>query len=203
MRCSGRLAGGYWRNPPWTISTGSCPIWGNARVFAIEYLPGQYDQRADSAAQCIQILTHGNRPLVRTAQVIALAGNLSEEAYERIKAYCVNPVEARFASLETPKTLEIGVGGAGSGGYGEWVYRYGRIRSLAYREEMGFAMDDADIVFCQGYFRDTERRVPTVAELRMIDTYWSDHCRPYDILNATHRGGVRRGDRGRCGPPRV
>lgn len=173
---------GIFAEPPVDYIYNELPDLAGARVFAIEYLPGQYDQRADSAAQCIQILTHGVRPLVRTAQVIALIGNLSDEAFEQIKAYCVNPVEARFASLEIPKTLEM-----------EWeepetvstVAGFIDMDTSAlsdYREEMGFAMDDEDIAFCQGYFRDMEHRDPTVAELRMIDTYWSDHCRHTTFL---------------------
>jgi phosphoribosylformylglycinamidine synthase len=175
--CRGILA-----EPPVDHVYGELPDLGGYRVFAIEYLPGQYDQRADSAAQCIQILTQQDRPLVRTAQVIALEGGISEEDYERIRDYCVNPIEARFASLDTPDTLEMAWEEPEAVDVVTGFTAMDEAALLAYREEMGFAMDDADIAFCRAYFRDTERRDPTVAELRMIDTYWSDHCRHTTFL---------------------
>ena len=173
---------GIFAEPPVDHIYGELPDLTDARVFAIEYLPGQYDQRADSAAQCIQILTHGVRPLVRTAQVIALEGDLTGEAFAQIKDYCVNPVEARFASLDTPETLEMEWEEPAAVATVDGFIHMDKSELCAYREQMGFAMDDGDIAFCQGYFRDTELRNPTVAELRMIDTYWSDHCRHTTFL---------------------
>ena len=173
---------GIFAEPPVDHIYDTLPDLSDARVFAIEYLPGQYDQRADSAAQCIQILTHGVRPLVRTARVIALTGTLSEEAFGQVKDYCVNPVEARFADLQTPKTLETEWEEPEAVATVDGFTGMDEAALSAYRDEMGFAMDDADIAFCQGYFRDTERRDPTVSELRMIDTYWSDHCRHTTFL---------------------
>jgi len=173
---------GIFAEPPVDHIYDTLPDLPGTRVFAIEYLPGQYDQRADSAAQCIQILTHGVRPLVRTAQVIALAGDLSEEAFEQIKDYCVNPVEARFVSLDTPETLEMEWEEPETVSTVDGFIDMDASALSAYRTEMGFAMDEADMAFCQGYFRDTEHRDPTVAELRMIDTYWSDHCRHTTFL---------------------
>ncbi len=152
------------------------PDLNGAVVFAVEYLPGQFDQRADSAAQCIQIISQGERPLVRSAKVYALYGNLSDSEVAEIKKYVINPVEAREATLERPETLamqyDIPTDVAILDGFRE--------KSEAELEgmiaELGLAMDLGDIRFCQDYFR-TERRDPTITELRMIDTYWSDHCR--------------------------
>ena len=152
-----------------------------AHVFAVEYLPGQFDQRADSAAQCIQIISKGERPLVRSAKVYALYGELSDEEICEIKKYVINPVEAREASLEKPETL---------------VMKYDVPTEVAVLDgfisldekgleelisKLGLAMDKGDIKFCQYYFA-SEKRDPTITEIRMIDTYWSDHCRHTTFL---------------------
>ena len=146
-------------------------------VFAVEYLPGQFDQRADSAAQCIQILSQGERPAVRTARVYALEGVLTPQELEAVKQYVINPVESREASLDLPETLRM-----------EYTVPTS-VRTItgftamdaagldALREELGLAMDLDDLKFLQGYFRDEERRDPTITEIRVVDTYWSDHCR--------------------------
>ncbi len=154
----------------------------NQRMFAVEYLPGQFDQRADSCAQCIQLLVQGDRPLVRNARIYILTGELTDAQFEEIKAYLINPVESREASLEPFPSLEqdyeiktevetlAGFIGKTREELGEFVKNY------------GLAMDLDDIAFCQAYFRDTERRDPTITEIRMIDTYWSDHCRHTTFL---------------------
>ena len=146
-------------------------------VFAVEYLPGQFDQRADSAAQCIQILSQGERPAVRTARVYALEGVLTPQELEAVKQYVINPVESREASLDLPETLRM-----------EYTVPTS-VRTItgftamdaagldALREELGLAMDLDDLKFLQAYFRDEERRDPTITEIRVVDTYWSDHCR--------------------------
>ena len=146
-------------------------------VFAVEYLPGQFDQRADSAAQCIQILSQGERPAVRTARVYALEGTLTPQELEAVKQYVINPVESREASLDLPETLRM-----------EYTVPTS-VRTItgftamdaagldALREELGLAMDLDDLKFLQAYFRDEERRDPTITEIRVVDTYWSDHCR--------------------------
>ena len=146
------------------------------RVFAVEYLPGQFDQRADSAAQCIQILSQGERPLVRSAKVYALYGDLRPEDLGSIKKYVINPVEAREASMEKPETL------AANYQIPTTVETLQGFNALS-REELerfvrnyGLAMDADDIAFCQEYFR-SEKRDPTITEIRVLDTYWSDHCR--------------------------
>ena len=149
----------------------------NDFVFAVEYLPGQFDQRADSCAQCISLLTGGKRPSIRSARIYIVTENLSDEQVAQIKSYMINPVESREAGLEPFETLDI---------------KYAipttveTIDGFIYSTdddlkdmlgELGLAMDLDDIRFCRDYFRDTEKRNPTITEIRMIDTYWSDHCR--------------------------
>lgn len=150
-------------------------------VFAVEPLPGQFDQRADSAAQCIQLATQVEKPLVATAKVYVLYGNLSDAEIKQIKNYVINPVEAREAVLSKPETLRVdyeiptsvekidGFCELDSNGLKKFVANY------------GLAMDESDAEFCQAYFK-SEGRQPTVTEIRMIDTYWSDHCRHTTFL---------------------
>ena len=150
-------------------------------VFATEYLPGQFDQRADSAAQCIQIISKGDRPTVRSAKVYVLYGELTEADINEIKKYVINPVESREATLDTYETLKAdyniptevetlnGFNALDRAGLEDFVKKY------------GLAMDADDIEFCQNYFK-SEDRDPTITEIRMIDTYWSDHCRHTTFL---------------------
>ena len=145
-------------------------------VFAVEPLPGQFDQRADSAAQCIQIISQGERPLVRTAKVYCLTGELTEEEYNAIRKYVINPVECREAQLEKPETLVMQYEIPQSVATVEGFLDLDRQGLEAMAKNLGLAMDAGDLEFCQGYFK-TEGRCPTITEIRMIDTYWSDHCR--------------------------
>ena len=152
------------------------------RIFAVEYLPGQFDQRADSAAQCIQILSQVERPTIRTARVYLLEGDLSDADVAAIKKYMINPVEAREASLELPATLALsyeiptevevlsGFTALDDGGLADFLAGY------------GLAIDLDDVRFCRDYFKNEEGRDPTITEIRMIDTYWSDHCRHTTFL---------------------
>ncbi len=149
----------------------------NARVFAVEYLPGQYDQRADSAEECISILTQKARPTVKSAKLIVLAGTISDSEFEAVKSYVINPVEMRLASLEKPETLTLDVTAPEDVAVVEGFLSMDDDALAQMIGEMGFAMDKDDLQFCRAYFKDTEKRDPTVTELRMIDTYWSDHCR--------------------------
>ncbi|MCH4265710.1 MAG: phosphoribosylformylglycinamidine synthase [Solobacterium sp.] len=145
-------------------------------VFAVEYLPGQFDQRADSASECIQLLSQKERPDVRSAKVYLINGTLSEPEYEAVKKYVINPVEAREASLETVSTLKMKFAVPTEV---ETLTGFTALSEEAleeFRNEKGLAMDHADIVFCQDYFK-SEHRDPTITEIRLIDTYWSDHCR--------------------------
>ncbi len=146
-------------------------------VFAVEYLPGQYDQRADSAAQCIQILSQGERPIVRTARVYALEGMLTEEQTAAIKKYVINPVESREASLALPQTLQMEYDIPTTVRTIEGFIAMDGAALDTLRDELGLAMDLDDLQYLQGYFRDDEHRDPTITEIRVVDTYWSDHCR--------------------------
>ncbi len=149
---------------------------GDAFVFAVEYLPGQFDQRADSAAQCIQIISQGERPLIRSAKVYALYGALSAQEIAEIKKYVINPVEAREASLDLPETLAVKYAIPETVATLEGFNGLDRAGLEAFVRDYGLAMDTDDIAFCQGYFR-SEGREPTITEIRVLDTYWSDHCR--------------------------
>ncbi len=153
----------------------------NATVFAVEFLPGQFDQRADSAAQCIQIISQKERPRVRTAKVYLLYGNLTEAELKEIKKYVINPVEAREAALEKPETLETKYDIPTTVETLEGFIDLDRIALESFVSQYGLAMDTDDIAFCQDYFK-SENRNPTITEIRMIDTYWSDHCRHTTFL---------------------
>ena len=160
--------------PPVDVTYDALPA--SATTFAVEYLPGQFDQRADSASQCIQLLSQGERPDVRSAKVYLLEGALSEADVAAIKKYVINPVEAREADLAERETLkmEFAIPEAVETLTGFIAMDDAALE--AFRTEKGLAMDHADIVFCQDYFK-SEHRDPTITEIRVIDTYWSDHCR--------------------------
>ena len=146
-------------------------------VFAVEPLPGQYDQRADSAAQCIQIISQGNRPVIRTAKVYVLTGDISGEELAAIKKYVINAVESREASLDMPETLAVHYDAPETVATVEGFTAMDESALAALLEQLGLAMDLDDLKFLQAYFRDTEHRDPTITEIRVVDTYWSDHCR--------------------------
>ena len=157
------------------------PELDGATVFAVEFLPGQFDQRADSAAQCIQIISQGDRPVVRTAKVYALYGNLTETEVAEIKKYVINPVEAREATLEKPETLKVNYEIPTEVKTLDGFIELDRAGLEKFVADYGLAMDADDIAFCQEYFK-SEHRDPTITEIRMIDTYWSDHCRHTTFL---------------------
>lgn len=151
-------------------------------IFAVEYLPGQFDQRADSCSQCISLLTQKVRPIVRSARVYIVKGLLSSDEIDAIKSYIINPVESREASLEKPETLDVQY---------ELPSKVDTVDGFIYSTDedlktlltkLGLAMDFDDIKFCRDYFKDKEGRNPTITEIRMIDTYWSDHCRHTTFL---------------------
>lgn len=149
----------------------------NEYVFAVELLPGQYDQREDFAEQCIQLITQKNKPVVASAKVFVIEGNLTKKDLETIKKYCINPVEAQEAKLEKPLTLST------ENESPQKVKVLDNFRNLTkdeaenLRQEMGLAMSLADLLWCQKYFKDEEMRDPTITEIKVLDTYWSDHCR--------------------------
>ena len=145
-------------------------------VFAVEALPGQFDQRADSAAECVQLISQGERPTVRCAKVYVIEGACTLAALEAVKHYVINPVEAREASLEERETLRQTYPEPADVEVLSDFLELDQSQLKAFIDERGLAMDLADITFCQSYFAG-EGRVPTITEIKMIDTYWSDHCR--------------------------
>jgi len=161
---------------------------GDFRVLAVEALPGQFDQRADSAAQCIQLMAGGERPLIAYAKVYVLEGGLPEEELTQVKNYLINPVESREASLDRRETLERSYDLPASVPVLEGFLTLNEAGLDIVREKYGLAMDLADLMFLQKYFCDEEGRDPTLTELRVVDTYWSDHCRHTTF--STHLDGV-------------
>lgn len=153
----------------------------DSKIFAVEYLPGQFDQRASSAAECIQFISKGEKPVVRSAKVYVILGNVSDDDLNSIKKYVINPVEARIASMEKPETLAISVNLPNTVDTLDGFIDYGPEELKSFMDEKGLAMDFDDISFCQNYFK-SEKRNPTITEIRMIDTYWSDHCRHTTFL---------------------
>ena len=152
------------------------------RTLAVEFLPGQFDQRADSAAQCIQFQTCGERPTVRSARVYMFDGEITDEQMAVIKKTLINPVEAREASLDRPETLKVDYEIPTTVKVLEGFNALDAAGLAAFVKEYGLAMDEDDIAFCQNYFKNEEHRDPTITEIRMIDTYWSDHCRHTTFL---------------------
>ena len=162
--------------PQSDFATLTMPEANGAFVFAVEYLPGQFDQRADSASECIQLISQGERPEVRSAKVYMLEGELSEEDIAAIKHYVINPIEAREASLAERETLKMEYPVPEKVEIIDGFLELDEEGLAAFISERGLAMDLADIKFCQEYFAG-EKRNPTITEIKMIDTYWSDHCR--------------------------
>ena len=150
-------------------------------VFAVEFLPGQFDQRADSAAQCIQIISHGDRPTVRSAKVYILGGKLSDEDIAKIKKYVINPVESREATLDRFDTLKAEYALPETVETLDGFCEMNEEELASFLKARGLAMDLDDLKFCQSYFV-SEKRDPTITEIKMIDTYWSDHCRHTTFL---------------------
>ncbi|RSX48756.1 phosphoribosylformylglycinamidine synthase [Bifidobacterium castoris] len=152
------------------------PDFGDDAVFAVEFLPGQFDQRADSASECIQLISQGERPTVRSATLYALKGDLSTPYVDAIKKYVINPVEAREASLATRDTLATRIPTPGKVEVIDGLRDMDDEQLVRFIDDRGLAMDVADLRFCRDYFA-AEDRDPTITEIKVIDTYWSDHCR--------------------------
>ena len=149
----------------------------NARVFSVEYLPGQYDQRADSAEQCVKLLNETEEPVIRTATTYVIEGEVTAEQLEAIKKHCINPVDSRETGMEKPLTLEESFEEPedvkildGFTGMAE-----ADLKNLY--DSFGLAMTFKDFLHIQKYFREEETRDPSMTEIRVLDTYWSDHCR--------------------------
>lgn len=149
----------------------------NARCFSVEYLPGQFDQRADSAVQCVQFLKEDEQPIIKTAVTYILEGNISDNEFEKIKHYCINPVDSRETDMVKPETLvtvfEEPADVASFDGFTDMAER----QLQALYDSLGLAMTFKDFLHIQNYFKNDEHRDPTVTEIRVLDTYWSDHCR--------------------------
>ena len=175
--------------PPLDLVSDAADTQDACAVFAVEPLPGQFDQRADSASQCIQLLSQGERPRIRTAKVYALYGMLTDADVEAVKRYVINPVESREASLKKPETLAEELAEPKCVSSVEGFTAMDEAGLSALLSSMGLAMDIADLKALQDYFRETERRDPTVTELRVVDTYWSDHCRHTTF--STHLDEIR------------
>ena len=154
----------------------SLPIDSDEQVFAIEYLPGQYDQHGDFAAQCTQIIA-GYKPLIKVAQCVVLRGDLGEDDINRIKEYMINPVDSMETSLDARESLTDAVKEPEAVGTITGFIHFTDKQLDELSKSMGFAMSDDDLRFVRRYFSEDEKRDPTVTELRVIDTYWSDHCR--------------------------
>ncbi|KEI79355.1 phosphoribosylformylglycinamidine synthase [Clostridium botulinum A2 117] len=147
------------------------------KIFGVEYLPGQYDQRADSAAQCIQILTQREGVIVKYSKIFVIKGNIAKEELERIKEYCINKVDSREAQLEKPNSLQDIQLEVQSVEILHGFIDLSEKKLKEFLEDRNLAMTSEDLKFCQEYFRDKEKRNPTITEIKVIDTYWSDHCR--------------------------
>jgi len=151
----------------------------NETAFAVEFLPGQFDQRADSAAQCVQILTGKERPPVASAKIIVLQGNLTAAEVQSVKSYVINAVDSHEASMAVPKSLKPNTHEPADVAI---LTGFSGLNPATLRADLGLAMSAEDVSFCQNYFRDEEKRDPSLTELRMLDTYWSDHCRHTTFL---------------------
>ena len=155
---------------------------GDYRILAVEPLPGQYDQRSDSCAQCIQLMTQGERPKVAAAHIYVLGGKLTDEELDKIRGYLINPVDSREASAAKPETLEANYAIPTEVDTVEGFISMDAAALEQMRTSLGLAMELDDLQFLQSYFAGEEKRDPTITEVRMIDTYWSDHCRHTTFL---------------------
>lgn len=149
----------------------------DAKVFAVEYLPGQYDQRADWAAQCVQIINEGQRPNINSAKLYILTGDIDDELFAKIKSYVINPVDSREASLEKPETLKLETEIPTEVATIEGFIDFSMEELEKFLKEQGLAMTIDDLKYVQEYFQNQEKRTPTITEIKVLDTYWSDHCR--------------------------
>lgn len=164
--------------PPVDHTSADLSLAGDETAFAVEYLPGQFDQRADSAAQCIQILTGREKPFVASARVVVVRGALEPADVLRIKDYVINSVDSHEVPLHAPAEIRAVAPPA----HVAILDDFAAADPAALRRTLGLAMTAEDVAFCQRYFREDERRAPTLTEIRMLDTYWSDHCRHTTFL---------------------
>ena len=149
----------------------------DSRCFSAEYLPGQFDQRADSAVQCVQFLKEDEQPVIKTAVTYLLIGTISDNEFDKIKRYCINPVDSRETGMEKPKTLVQSFEEPADVGSFDGFADMAEDDLRELYNSLGLAMTFKDFLHIQNYFRNEEHRDPTVTEIRVLDTYWSDHCR--------------------------
>jgi len=168
--------------PPVDIIYDELPSLSNSLIFAVEYLPGQFDQRADSCAQCISLATGKERPKIHSSKIYAVYGNISDDDFLRIKSWLINPVESREAVFEKPKTLLVNYPKPKDVEFLNDFISLSENELDKLRGSLNLAMDLQDMLFCQAYFRDEEKRDPSITEIRVLDTYWSDHCRHTTFL---------------------
>ncbi|MBL8028444.1 MAG: phosphoribosylformylglycinamidine synthase, partial [Fibrobacteres bacterium] len=164
----------------------SITLASDEKMFAYEYLPGQYDQRADSAVQCIKMVSDGSSSpnlTIKAAQVVILKGNVSDSDIATARQYLINPVDSHEASLTIPSTLEEKLTVPDDVPVLTGFIALAQKELIELRKKLGLAMSNDDITFCQAYFRDTEKRDPSLTEIKMLDTYWSDHCRHTTFLS--------------------
>ncbi len=160
-----------------TVSQGNLTLLEGEKAFRVEYLPGQFDQRADSAIQCSEIITLKEGTNIVSSKIIVLTGELSSQDMDKIKKYMINPVEASEVTMAIPETIKMSLEVPESVPTVEGFVDMDDTALAAYRDKIGFAMTFEDLQFVKAYFKDEEKRNPTLTELKVIDTYWSDHCR--------------------------
>ena len=148
-----------------------------SRVFSVEYLPGQFDQRADSAVQCVQFIKEDEQPVIKTATTYVIEGNISDEEFEAVKTHCINPVDSREADAEKPETLVTVFEEPEDVKIFDGFKDMGEAELKELYNSLGLAMTFKDFLHIQGYFKGEEERDPSMTEIRVLDTYWSDHCR--------------------------
>ena len=149
----------------------------DAKVFSVEFLPGQFDQRADSAVQCVKFLKEDEEPVIRTAVTYMIEGQVSDEEFSKIKSYCINPVDSRETGMEKPDTLITVYDDPADVAVFDGFRDMDESSLKALYESLGLAMTFKDFLHIQKYFHDDEKRDPSMTEIRVLDTYWSDHCR--------------------------
>ena len=173
-----RACNGVFAEPPVdTLYKEMFPMKENERAFSVEYLPGQFDQRADSAVQCVQFIREDEEAVIRTATTYVIEGEMTDEEFEAVKAHCINPVDSRETGMDKPETLvtqfdepkDVRI-------FDGFQYmEEGRLKELY--NSLGLAMTFKDFLHIQKYFQGEEKRDPSMTEIRVLDTYWSDHCR--------------------------
>lgn len=165
----------------------------DSKIFAVEYLSGQYDQRADSASQCVQILTQSEKPNILTSKVYVIEGKISEEEFNKIKNYCINPVDSREAPLEKIEALEESLEILNSVEILEGFIEKDEEKLVEFIKDRDLAMSLQDLKFCQKYFKEKEKRNPSITEIKVIDTYWSDHCRHTTFMTELNNIKIQEG----------